>query len=393
MTTATNDLSSRERMLAAINWQLVDHVPCSFMIFGALRSRCANQREFIERQLELGLDAVVFLPDLPIRFHPEVGLSEWKEVAADGSILLNKSYATPAGALTCAVHQTSDWPYGDRVPFLDDYLIPRAEKFLVTGEEDLAALAYLFQPPTENELIVFREEAKALKQFAADRGLLVAGGWGGWGHGDPGAMGVDAVMWLCGMEKPIFWGLEKPHLLEAVISLIAGWNRQIMEIYLDAGIDLFVKRAWYETTDLWSPSLYRRFMLPVLKDEVALAHQARVHFGCIMTSGVLPLAESLIESKLDVLIGVDPVQGRGTTLAGIKELLGLDLCLWGGVNGFLTVERGTPREIEAAVHQAIDILGPGGFILSPVDNVRDPSEEVWRKVEVFVEAWKQSRRG
>ncbi|MBI3923028.1 MAG: hypothetical protein HY318_16530, partial [Armatimonadetes bacterium] len=63
------------------------------------------------------------------------------------------------------------------------------------------------------------------------------------------------------------------------------------------------------------------------------------------------------------------------------------------VNGFLTVERGTPREIEAAVHQAIDILGPGGFILSPVDNVRDPSDEVWRNVEVFIEAWKQCRRG
>lgn len=362
------------------------------MIFGALRSRCAHQKEFVERQLELGLDAVVNLPDLPPRFHAEVSVREWKETDAEGAILLHKNYTTPAGTLTTVVRQTHDWPLGDHVPFLDDYLIPRSEKFLVTGESDLRALRYLFQPPTEEDLQVFREEAKALKRFAADKGLLVTGGWGGWGHGDPGAMGVDSVMWLAGMEQPIYWGLEQPDLLEEVISIIANWNRNIMEVYLDAGIDLFIKRAWYETTDLWSPALYRRFILPVLNREVALAHQAGVPFGCIMTSGVMPLADALIDSKLDVLIGVDPVQGRGTTLSRIKEELGGRMCVWGGVNGFITVERGTPDEIEVAVQEAVAVLGPGdGFILSPVDNVRDPSMEVWRRVEAFIGAWMQHR--
>jgi hypothetical protein len=38
--------------------------------------------------------------------------------------------------------------------------------------------------------------------------------------------------------------------------------------------------------------------------------------------------------------------------------------------------------------RAIETLGPDGFILSPVDNIRDTSEEVWRKVGVFVETWR-----
>ena len=34
------ELTSRERMLRALNLQEVDHVPCCFMSFTALRKRC-----------------------------------------------------------------------------------------------------------------------------------------------------------------------------------------------------------------------------------------------------------------------------------------------------------------------------------------------------------------
>ena len=55
-------ISSRERMLAALECREPDYVPMCFMIFSALRSRCKDQFEFIDRQVELGLDAFVDLP-------------------------------------------------------------------------------------------------------------------------------------------------------------------------------------------------------------------------------------------------------------------------------------------------------------------------------------------
>ena len=58
MTTA---MSSRERMLCAIGGGRPDHVPLAFMIFSALRQRCASPFEFFERQVALGLDTVVEL--------------------------------------------------------------------------------------------------------------------------------------------------------------------------------------------------------------------------------------------------------------------------------------------------------------------------------------------
>ena len=48
-------MSSRQRMLAAINGQTPDHIPCSFMSFTALRKRHADNLYKLA-QAELGMD-------------------------------------------------------------------------------------------------------------------------------------------------------------------------------------------------------------------------------------------------------------------------------------------------------------------------------------------------
>jgi uroporphyrinogen decarboxylase len=165
-----------------------------------------------------------------------------------------------------------------------------------------------------------------------------------------------------------------------------------MEVMLDAGVDLFVRRGWYENASFWSPETYRKFILPDLCRDAEIVHQAGAKFAYILTTSSTPLLGMLMEAGVDVLVGVDPVQGMGTDLAETKRLTAGRMCLWGGVNGFVTVERGTPKQVRNAVSQAIRILAPGGgFILSPVDNVRDPSEKAWKNVLTLIEAWKERR--
>ncbi|MCK4591587.1 MAG: hypothetical protein KAT86_07515 [Candidatus Latescibacteria bacterium] len=385
------ELTSRERMLAALESRESDYVPCSFMIFTALLERCQDQLDFIGRQLELDLDAKVELPEFPIRLHPEVEVKEWKEKSVGhGYPLLHKQYNTPSGTLTAVVRKTEDWLYGDHVPLFDDYLVPRSEKFLVTSKEDLASVRFLFAEPTSEDIKEFRQKSAKLKEFASNKGLLVSAGWQT--GMDPGCMGMDAVMWLCGMKEAVLLAVDQPEVIQELVRIIAEWNLKRMEIYLDEGVDLLIKRAWYEGTDLWSPSLYRKFMAPVVKKEIELTHQAGAKFGYIMTSGVIPLLDDLLNLGIDVLIGVDPLQGKGTDLGLLKQKLGGKICLWGGVNGFLTIENGGRGDVEQAVHEAIDILGPGGgLILSPVDNVRDTSQHTWDNVMTMINTWKKMR--
>ena len=106
-----------------------------------------------------------------------------------------------------------------------------------------------------------------------------------------------------------------------------------------------------------------------------------------------PIRWTIVEAGVDVLIGVDPIQGKGTDMAEMKRSAAGKLGLWGGVNGFLTVERGDPAGIRDAVKEALDAVGPDGFILSPVDNVRDTSDEVWANVVALIDAWKEMGRG
>lgn len=388
-------LSSRERMLMAISGERPDHVPCSFMIFRALRNKCENIFEFAERQMELGIDARMDfgiepapwyhtdLHGLPVRFHPEVEIREWREDHPDERYpVLCKEYITPAGVLRTEVHKTEDWPYEDRVPFMEDHIVPRSIKHLIARREDLEPLKYLLIPPADEDVREFRGRHRKVREFAERHGLLVVGGWG---------VGLDALAWLFGLQGLLFLSMDDPEFLRDLAELIGEWNVKRMEPFLEAGVDLFVRRGWYEGADLWSPALFRRFVFPYLRREAELAHQAKAKFGYILTTGVMPLVDLLIEAGVDVLIGVDPLQDRTIEMSILKERAKGKMGLWGGVNGFLTVEMGTSEEVQKAVRKALEALGPDGFVLSPVDNVREDQPEVWRNVNVFIRTWKAYR--
>ena len=394
-------LSSRERLLAAINGAPGAPTPCCFMIFRALRAKCRDECQFVVRQQEMGLDARVQLDDLAIRFSPEVSVREWVDLAPDGkSRLLHRVYETPAGAIAATARQTPDWPHGDRLPIFDDYFTPRAVEYPLSAPAQLDALRYLLAEPTPDDNVAFRSQAQARAQFAAEHGMLLTGGWKSQRcvpHEDQGLIGddggtgtvVDALMWLCGGTAPLLWAYDDPDYLRQVIGVLEAWNRRRLEIHLEVGVDLVVRRAWYEGTDFWSPALYRRFILPGLRREVAMAHQAGARYGYIITSGMMSIAEALLESGADVLIGVDPGQGKGTTLQEVVKCFGGRIGLWGGVSGPLTVESGAEKEVRRAVEEAMNTLGATGrFILSPVDNVREDTECAWRNVRVFIDTWK-----
>ena len=50
-----------------------------------------------------------------------------------------------------------------------------------------------------------------------------------------------------------------------------------------------------------------------------------------------------------MLIGLDPLQSGNDPLAAARDRLGGRICLWGGVNGAVTVEQGAPGEVTIGV--------------------------------------------
>lgn len=387
--------NSRERMLRALNLQDVDHVPCCFMSFSALRKSVGeNLYRLAEAELAMGLDSMLFIPSaprperpdhpdlrgLPVRFGPDVETTECREAATGGFDLLHKKYATPSGELTTTVRLSEDWTHGDHIPFVDDFQVPRALKPLVGGPKDLPALRHLLTPPQADDVARFKQEVEKAHVFTAEYGVLIAGGWG---------VGIDMANWLCGMQELMVLTMDQPAFVDELLEMIHVWNKQRMEVVLSAPVDLFIRRAWYEGCDFVTPGFYRSSILPRLKAEVDLAHKHGAKFGYICSSGYGPLLDYYLEAGIDALIGIDPIQGTHTDLPLLKQKLGRRVCLWGGVSGAVTVERGSEEEVREAVHRAVSLLGPRGFILSPVDNITVDSALTWRNVELFIDEWKK----
>ena len=396
----TQQLTSRERMLEAISCREPDYAPCCFMIFSALRSQCKDEFEFVDRQLELGLDVAIGIQSgtlsgrghtdqadlggLPARYDPRVAIREWREDQPGARYpLLHREYATPAGSLHTVVSRTDDYVQGDRVPLFDDYVIPRAQKRLIARHEDLEALQYLLTAPDKRDIAMLQEHAAAVKEFAASRGVLVEAGWGAV---------ADAACWLAGMAELVYMGIDDPEFLQDLFGIIEKWNRSRMAVMLEVGVDLFVRRGWYESSELWSPAMYRRFILPGLCRDVEIVHEAGAKFGYIMSTAQMPLADMLLEAGIDALIGLDPVQGKGVDFQLMKRRVGKRICLWGGVNGFVTMELGAEEEVRAEVRRALEVLGPGGgFVLSPVDNVTQNTGQAWRNIHTLIGEWRRGR--
>ena len=261
----------------------------------------------------------------------------------------------------------------------------KSDKPKVKKPGDLKSFRYMMLPPSKGQIRQYRDRCGEVKAYAEKHGLLVKG-----------EMGVlmDFAIRFAGVENLVYAAVEDPGYLEELLSMLWNWSVTRMEIALDERPDLFMRRGWYENMSFWSPAMFRRFMKPYLEKEALWAHQAGAKLGYINTCAYMPLIDDFLDIGIDVLTGVDPVQDTQLDMALLKEKTKGKICLWGGGNGFVTLERGTPGDIRREVYRSAGILAPGGgFILTPVDNVTPATDEVMGKVEVFLEAWKAIRTG
>jgi len=392
-------MTSRQRMLAAIEHRELDYVPCSFMIFHNLARECSTNTELVERQLAMGLDACAPVGHLEHSLHPDAQLHAWFE-QEDGQRYLCRRIDTPAGALTQRVRQWNGWPASEEAPLFDDYVVPRAQEVLVKPEHDLEKLPFVFGPPRDEHIEKLRESAAEAKRLAEKHALIQLGGWCpsriGRAWSDEGVMVCDAMAWLSGFETVMILSLTRPAVIREYVHILHKWNMQQIEIYLDVtDADIIWRRGWYETTEFWTPQAYRDIVAPTVRDEAELVHQAGRKYGYIITSAFMPILGDILDAGIDVLVGLDPAGDKGANLAAVKEeSVARKVALWGGVSGSLTVELGTPDETIAAVRYALEVLGKNsGFILSPVDNVREDTLNARRNTQVFIDAWKEHRSG
>ena len=380
-------MTSRERMLMAMGCGQPDRVPLFFNLFGFVppaEFSWANETERIRTWGAMGVDHVLSVGG-PGRTHPEATVRAWREepTADQPYPVLYKEYDTPAGVLRHAVRLTGDsfgenMSQADEVQLFDDYNVPRAVEHAVTSAADIDKLRYILNDPTDEQVAEFRGIAAETKRQADELGVTVVG----WGSNT-----VDAVIWLCGVQGAVLMAVDQPAAFEELVSALHAVDKRDTELLAEAGVDVILRRGWYEGTHFWSPELFRRFFAPRAKELIDIAHQADAMFGWTMSVGIMALLDDFKSLGLDVLYHVDPVQG-GADLRVVKDTLADQVATLGGMNSAITLGRGSRDEIRQAVFEAVEILGAGGgFILSPVDCLFPDTP--WEAVQTVIEAWSE----
>jgi len=391
-------MSSRERLLAAINHQEPDRVPVCFRDVAPLEKLWKDPFERVLALRELGVDDKLFLypptvtvPDARVDlkgslyalygtgiwpFHPDVTVREWEESSGDGRYtVMYKEFETPAGNLRMAAKCTGDWRPAT-LPIVSDHLWSRGVEFLVKGPEDLDKLRYILHDPADGDLTGFRERAEEVKKFAAKHDVLV--------EGDVNAVSNIALS-LRGPTNLMCDVAEGSPFAVELLDMIADWNLRRLELVLDAGVDTIYHTACYETTAFWSPDMYREYFRPCLEKKLEMIHQAGARMHYYMDLGVMPLIRDFEEMGIDILSTLDPSPMGDTDIKVVKEEVGDRICLWGGVDAPRTIEGGTPEEVREAVRSVISIAAPGGgFVLSTADSIWN--EGCYDNVMAFIEA-------
>lgn len=389
-------MSSKERLLRAINHEEADHVPLTFrdtVLPETYGKPVHSQFEAVDIFLKLGVDPMLYLiPDNMWKLNRDVKVKTRKEkVPGEQFPLLTKEYITPKGVLRQAVRKTPDWPHGDSVPLWSDHMIPgsRSKKYLIENMDDVESFSCLFSEPSEEDLEDFHRRADHFGRFAEDRGIIINGG------GLRVAVG-DIIAWICGIQNAVLWSFRRPELLHRLLDVTLEWNIKYVQQILENGVvDIITCRGYYETADFWSPRIYRAFFAPRLRKLSEIVHKAGAKFCYHVTTGIMPLLEIYKEAGIDILFGPDPIEG-GADLHETKERVGDAICLWGGMNAPLTLGTGTPKQIKEEVEESIRTLAPGGgFILSPLDSLilgADPKtcgSIPWESVEHMIEVWRR----
>ncbi len=384
-------MCSRERILATIRRQPIDHIPLCFDGIGHqavefLSRQYPDPFELARFYLDLGLDAGIRTSP---PYHSQKGFEarEWTGHPADSECpLIFKEYATPRGTLRQVVRKPG-YPFAS-VPLFEDHHVPpgRSRQYCVEREEHLDALECILQPPTGDELSEYRDRMRGAKKFCDDNGILLSGY----------ALGVgDPLFWLSGIEPVLVAALEDPGFLKRYVDILTRWSLVISTIQIEAGIEVLVRRGWYESADFWSPTLYREFLYGPLKMEIEMAHQAGVVVNYCMNSGTMPLLGMFRELGFDIYSLIDPTAGD-TDLLSIKREVGDTIALYGGVSNHHVLERGTPEQVRQAVAEAIEVLAPGGgFILGlgdVLDYTMSTPETSEQNFYEMIEAWKEMRQ-
>ena len=379
-------LTSRERVLRALNHQEADRVPIDI---GGMSNLTTMHRDSYKRfQKFMGQDDEIIITS---SLSQSVLPGEWvrKRFKADCYPLYTtgptKSQLNPNIDKNGNSWYMDEWGIKWRCPLGGLYYDPVEPPLNNCTMEDIEKFPWP-DPKDKSKIFGLRDKARDIYENT-DYAIVMGGPW-------YGGMYVPCQE-LMGYENYFMALIAEPEMANAVMEKIYEYEKAQWNLILDEagkyiqvvvmGDDLGTQNA-----PIMSPSLYREMIKPYQKKLVNfIKSKADVKIVYHCDGAIREFLPDFIDIGFDAW---NPIQVSADGLddtAYLKKQYGDKICFWGGSCDSQTVLAiKTPEEIRLEVKRRIYDLAPnGGLILSSIQNIQKdvPPENIVALYDAFYE--------
>jgi uroporphyrinogen decarboxylase len=377
-------MSSRDRVLAAINHDEPDRVP---IVIGASNATGMKVAPYHGLKRLLGIET----EDRYIYDWPELGT-----ILPDEAVL-ERLHSDVRGVLDAfpAATIARNRARPAHSPFIDDWGSGQVEVEEGTWYPGVHPMAEAISiddverypwPDMDDPTRVAHVRAAAARLAADGRYAILATPWL--------LFPFERAFAMQGLETFLMNLAVEPEFAEALLKRIAESCKTLMGHFLaELGDNVDIIKIGddlgTEQSLLMSPAMYRRILKPIHADYIAFIRErtkAKVFFH---TDGdVFDLLDDFVEIGVDILNPVQSGSGKLGNLAEVKRRYGRQLSFCGAIDTQHVLPNGTPDDVRAEVHRAISTLGPGGgYLLAAVHTIMNevPPENVLAMVDAAVE--------
>lgn len=375
-------MSSRERMLAVLKGEKPDYTPCSIYFNTALQIDgydLKNPEDRIKCYLDMGTDPVidVFLPD--VKPYKNVETKVWTEdIGREKYPVIFKEYTTPEGILRQGVYRTSDWSFGEDIPFPgNDHCASNNYEPLLKSPDDVAAFKYLWAKPEDDEIESHSESISGLLKLSDKYDVITRATVG---------QGLAVLMTLMGAENFVLFAVDYPEAFKELAAFEHSMTVERMKIADYYGIDLFKRFGGYEQTNFFSPAIYRSVVVPLASREVLEARKLGKPMYYRVVTGMKPLLEDIAAIGFDCVEGFEPELSNCSN-TDIRTALSDRSVIWTGVSSPVCLNAKDDVMTRKAVRDAMEIFESTSFILGVTNSIR--SHFNWNNTLAMVDEWKK----
>lgn len=197
---------------------------------------------------------------------------------------------------------------------------------------------------------------------------------------------------LLGMENLMLQMYDNPEFVHRVARMVTDYSLEQLDMLVEAGLDVLVVEDDIadKHAPLISPRQFQEFIKPYNRELVEKAHRMGLSAIAHSDGNLWPLLEAMMETGYD---GLNPLEPQaGMDLKKLKEYCGARLCLIGNIDCVDLLPKGTPEEVDEAVHQAIAVAAEGGGYIVCDSNSLHPGVDPLNCIAMFEAAKKYGVR-